>query len=360
MRDNKPLTALGLMSGTSLDGVDAALIDTDGERVLSFGPARAVPYPDDFRARLGAVLGRESGADVDDVGRRLTLFHARAVADLLEENGLEASAVDIVGFSGHTVLHRPGAGKTVQIGDGALLASRLGISVVADFRIRDVAEGGQGAPLAPLFHAALAGDLEKPLAVLNVGGVANVTWIGEGGALLAFDTGPGNALIDDWMVKTTGRPFDENGSLAGSGEADRGLVAALLDHDYFRRPPPKSLDRNDFCADRLLEMPAEDGAATLTAFTAGAVAQARAFFPEEPRRWLVCGGGRLNRALMAALAGAVEGPVEAVESVGWDGDALEAQAFAFLAVRSLKGMPLSLPETTGVARPTTGGVLYRP
>ena len=360
MSGNKPLAALGLMSGTSLDGVDVALLDTDGERVASFGPARAFPYPEDFRARLRAVLGRESGTGVDDVGREMTLLHARAVADLLAANGLAASAIDIIGFSGHTVVHRPQAAKTVQIGDGALLAAAAAIPVIADFRSRDVAEGGQGAPLAPLFHAALAGGLEKPLAVLNLGGVANVTWIGEGGRILAFDTGPGNALLDDWMVKTAGRAYDADGSWAASGEVDRGVVAAWLADDYFQRAPPKSLDRDDFCAEALAELSAQDGAASLTAFTAGAVARARAFFPGQPRRWLVCGGGRLNRVLMAAIGEAVEGPVEPVEAVGWNGDALEAQAFAFLAVRSLYGLPLSLPETTGVARPMTGGVLFRP
>jgi len=242
-----------------------------------------------------------------------------------------------------------------------------GIDVVADFRRRDVAAGGQGAPLAPLYHAALARELEKPLAVLNLGGVGNVTWIGEDGEaavprLRAFDTGPGNALIDDWAARWTDRSCDEDGRLAASGRAVADTVAALLADPYFAAPAPKSLDRNAFTAeaDRLLEgsSPA-DGAATLTQFTAAAVAAARSFMPAPPERWLVTGGGRRNPVLMTALGDVLGVPIMPVEEVGWDGDALEAQAFAFLAVRSLRGLPLTVPETTGVSRPITGGALYR-
>ena len=284
--------------------------------------------------------------------------------------------MDVIGFHGHTILHRPGEGLTRQIGDGALLAGETGIDVIGDFRSADMAGGGQGAPLAPLYHAALAGDLapdlENPLAVLNVGGVANVTYIGkgvgagigEGGGsgdarLLAFDTGPGNALIDDWMAASMGRTMDEGGRLARGGNVDEGLLSGLLENDYFRRPPPKSLDRGDFAALSVAGLSASDGAATLTAFTAASAKEACRFFPALPRRWLVTGGGRHNRTLMEALTRCLGQPVETVESVGWHGDFLEAQAFAFLAVRSLAGLPLSLPSTTGVAEPTTGGVLHK-
>ncbi len=277
---------------------------------------------------------------------------------------MASGAVAVLGFHGHTILHQPEAGRTRQIGDGALLAAETGIDVVCDFRARDVAGGGQGAPLAPLYHAALAAELAKPLAVLNLGGVANLTWIGAGadeseGAVRAFDTGPGNALIDDWAARHSGRPLDLDGALARAGRTDEAALASLLEDPYFARPPPKSLDRDAFDPGPVAGLSPADGAATLTAFSAAAVARALDHLPVPPRRWLVTGGGRHNPALMAALAERLEAPVAPVEAVGWDGDALEAQAFAYLALRSLEGLALSLPGTTGVARPMPGGVVHR-
>ncbi len=231
--------------------------------------------------------------------------------------------------------------------------------MVADFRSADVAAGGEGAPLAPLYHAALAASLPKPIAILNLGGVGNVTWIGEAGEILAFDTGPGNALIDDWVRRHTGAAADVDGALARAGRASAAHVARFLQHPYFTRLPPKSLDRDDF-PDALPDgLSLEDGAATLTEMTAAAVATGCRHFPVPAREWLVCGGGRHNPALMAALARRLGMPVRPVEAVGWNGDALEAQAFAYLAVRSAAGLPLSLPSTTGVPRPMPGGRLFR-
>ena len=353
--------ALGLMSGTSLDGVDAALVESDGVAVTRLGAALTVPYPAETRDRLRAVLG--GIGPVAAIEREITLIHAEAALGLLAEQHLAAGDVAVVGFHGHTILHRPEQRRTWQIGDGALLAERLGIAVVADFRSADVAAGGQGAPLVPVFHQALAAGLERPLAVLNLGGVGNVTWIGAGESLLAFDTGPGNALIDDWALAHTGRPVDLDGALARGGRADGDAVAAFARHPYFQRLPPKSLDRDDFAdfARRLVAgQGAADGAATLTAFTARSVALATRHFPAPAMRWLVCGGGRHNPALMAALREELAAPVAAVESVGWDGDALEAHAFAHLAVRSLRGLPLTYPETTGGPAPSLGGRLFRP
>lgn len=349
------------MSGTSLDGVDAALLATDGETATWLGPALTLPYPDALRDVLRAVLGGEG--PVASVERDITLFHAEAVRQLLATAGIDAGDVGVIGFHGHTILHRPEERRTWQIGDGALLARLTGIPVVNDFRSDDVAAGGQGAPLVPLFHAGLARDLGQPLAVLNIGGVANVTWIGTDGRLLAFDTGPGNALIDDWALRHTGRPVDVDGRLASSGAAAASVVERFSAHPYFRRAPAKSLDRDDFAifaGSLVAGMPAGDGAATLVAFTAAGVALAGQHLPMPPVRWLVCGGGRHNPALMAELRRRLAVPVDAVEAVGWDGDALEAQAFAFLAVRSLRGLPLTLPETTGGPRPMTGGRLHRP
>jgi anhydro-N-acetylmuramic acid kinase len=350
--------ALGLMSGTSLDGIDAALVETGGHTVARLGAWLTQPYDAALRERLRAVLGGRG--DVAGVERALTEAHADAVARLLAEAGIAASDVAVIGFHGHTVLHQPDLGRTWQIGDGALLASLTGRPVVNDFRSNDVAAGGQGAPLVPLYHAALAEPLERPLAVLNLGGVANVTFIGADGVLLAFDTGPGNAPIDDWLRRHHGQAMDAGGALARSGRIDAGRVDAALAHAYFDRPPPKSLDRDDFTVAMAGDLVIADGAATLTEITARAVAAAVQHFPLPPRRWLVTGGGRHNATLMAAVARHLAVAVDPVEAVGWRGDALEAEAFAFLAVRSLEGLPLSLPGTTGVPAPVLGGKLWQP
>jgi anhydro-N-acetylmuramic acid kinase len=352
--------ALGLMSGTSCDGVDAALIETDGEQRIRCGRWLTRPYEPAFGQRLRATLGGKG--EVAAVERDLTEIHAEAVRALLAADGVAPESVTVVGFHGQTILHEPHRRRTWQIGDGALLARLTGIDVVNDFRSRDVAEGGQGAPLVPLYHAALAAGLPRPLAVLNIGGVANVTWIGEhgtAGELLAFDTGPGNALLDDWALRHTGQPVDSGGSLARAGRVNEPALAVLLANPYFDLPAPKSLDRDAFDPAPLAGLSAVDGAATLVAFTAASIARSAALFPRPVHRWLVTGGGRHNPALMAALGERLAAPAAPVEDVGWQGDALEAQAFAYLAVRSLRGLPLSVPGTTGVPRPMTGGQLHR-
>jgi len=348
---------IGLMSGTSTDGIDAALVRTDGLAVLEFGPWRSDAYDPEFRARLRAVLGQASAPAA--LIAELTAAHAESVHALLEDADLRADAIDLIGFHGQTLLHEPEHGRTVQIGDGAALAKATGIATVNDFRSADVAAGGEGAPFAPLYHAALAGPLEKPVAVLNIGGVANVTWIGLDNQLSAFDTGPGNALIDDWMVRHSGAAMDRDGQLAASGKVDEDALRHLMANPYFNRPPPKSLDRDAFDAGPVAALSPADGAATLVAFTAASVAAARDHMATAPARWLVTGGGRHNPTVMAALRRTLGVAVDPVEAVSWRGDALEAEAFGFLAMRSRLGLPLSLPTTTGVGRPTTGGRLWR-
>lgn len=350
-------TAIGLMSGTSMDGIDAAWLRTDGDTLAEIGGFVSVPYGPALRGRLRGVLG--GVGDVDGVAESITRAHAKAIEELLKKSALKPENIDVVGFHGHTVLHRPDAGRTWQIGDGALLAELTGIRVVDDFRSADVAAGGQGAPFAPLYHAARAAAFERPVAVLNVGGVGNLTWLGADGQLIAFDTGPGNALVDDWVAEHTGQTMDADGRLAASGALHEDVLTAMLDHPYFAAPPPKSLDRDDFSVLPARGLSPADGAATLTEFTARSVADALAHLPAPPRRWLVTGGGRHNPTLMAALRRLL-GSVEPVETVGWRGDAIEAEAFAFLAVRSLRGLPLSLPTTTGVATAVTGGRLHCP
>lgn len=372
MADGKAQWALGMMSGTSMDGVDAALILTDGERVLAQGPALTLPYDDEVRGRIAGVLGR--GADpaaLEAATRDITRRHGDAVQALLAEPGAERPAV--IGFHGQTVDHRPADRFTSQIGDAGMLAAETGIDVVFDFRQADVKAGGEGAPFAPVYHRALAAGLPggdprnggDPIAVLNLGGVGNVTWIGPAGAgvedgLLAFDTGPGNALIDDWVAAHGAGTHDAGGRLAAAGASDEDVLARLMDHPYFAKRPPKSLDRNDFRAAGLDGMRLEDGAATLARFTARSVAAARQHFPKPAASWLVTGGGRHNAVLMAMLAnelGVTPETVRPVEAVGWRGDSLEAEAFALLAVRSLRGLPLSFPGTTGVPHPMPGGRL---
>ncbi len=347
-------TVVGLMSGTSMDGIDAALVRTDGERRVEPLAFVTIPYEDGFRTALRSCLGGKG--PVEAVERAVTDAHADAVRRLLAEAGTEAAAVDLIGFHGHTIFHDPARRRTWQIGDGARLARATGIAVVDDFRTADVAAGGQGAPLVPLFHRALADALPRPLAVLNIGGVANVTWIGEGeDDVIACDTGPGNALVDDWVLSGQGARYDSGGALAARGKVDERALAALLAHPYFDQPAPKSLDRDAFDPAPVRGLSVEDGAATLTAFTAASVARIVQHLPEAPLRWLVCGGGRHNATLMGMLADRLGVPVDPVEAVGWNGDALEAEAFAYLAVRSRKGLPLSLPSTTGVPQPMTGG-----
>lgn len=357
---------VGLMSGTSVDAVDAALIETDGMEYVRPMAFHAHSYSDAERQLIRAAAARAlampaPGEDplIARAEEVLTIAHAEAVAAL---PGSEQAV--LIGFHGQTVAHRPpGAGVpapfTWQIGDATLLARRTGMVVVHDFRSADVAAGGQGAPLAPGFHRALASHLEQPLGVLNLGGVANLTWFAES-AWGAFDTGPANGLIDDWAARHGGGRFDEDGRMASGGRVDEAILAVMTSAEWFDQPPPKSLDRSDFSLEPVRGLSAEDGAATLTAFTAETVRRALGHLPVPLRRLLVTGGGRHNPVLMRMLARRTGIAVDPVEAVGWQGDALEAQAFGWLAVRHVRGLPLSWPETTGVPLPQTGGRLVKP
>jgi anhydro-N-acetylmuramic acid kinase len=362
------LTAIGLMSGTSLDGVDVALIETDGERVQAFGPSGYRPYRDDERAVLRQALAEAVHLTRRDVRpgvlaeaeRVVTSAHLDAVGSFLAQHGIARDKVDILGFHGQTVLHRPAERLTVQIGDGVGLAQATGLPVVYDLRAADVAAGGQGAPLVPVYHRALAEGLNRqgPIAVVNIGGVSNITYIDGDDTLIACDTGPGNALLDDFMLGATGQPFDADGATAAQGRVDDAWLAHALRLPFFAAPPPKSLDRNDFAALALGDRTAADGAATLTAFTAASIASIAPLLPRPPRHWIVAGGGARNATLLKMLRENVPGAdVETADALGWSADAMEAQAFAFLAVRSLRGLPLSYPATTGVPSPMTGGVV---
>ena len=364
-------SAIGLMSGTSLDGVDVALLTTDGERIGDFGPARTYPYAEADRDVFRRAF--QEAQSLDDRSARpgilgeaealVTARHAEAVEAFVADFGIDRTGVAMVGFHGQTVFHDPARALTVQIGDGQALADRLQLTVVWDFRAADMAAGGQGAPLAPVFHRALAekAAIALPAVFLNLGGVANITYVGSDGALIAFDTGPGNSLLDDWIFARTGKPFDENGRLAAAGTPCEPQLNAFLGHPYFSRTPPKSLDRNAFSLDPLGGLSDADGAATLLHFTAQSIAAAVEQLPDAPRAWYASGGGRHNGAMLKAIGEALgSASLAPLESLGFDGDATEAQAFAYLAVRAADGKPLSYPLTTGVVRPLSGGVVSQP
>jgi anhydro-N-acetylmuramic acid kinase len=335
------LTALGLMSGTSLDGVDVAMIETDGKRVKAFGPSGYRPYADVERRLLLQALteavhlqAREARPGIlQEAERVVTAAHAEAIASFKTQNHIASEDIDIVGFHGQTVLHRPADRLTVQIGDAAALAKAIHIPVMHDFRAADVAAGGQGAPLVPVYHRALAQSLERegPIVVLNIGGVSNITYI------------------------------DGDGRMAAQGTVDERWIAQALSLPFFALPPPKSLDRNDFAKLVLNDSSPANGAATLTAFTVRAITRIAPLLPKPPKSWVVAGGGARNLTMMRMLRELLApATVEAGDALGWSTDAIEAQAFGFLAARGLKGLPLSYPATTGVPIPMTGGIVARP
>jgi len=351
-----------------MDGIDVASLKSDGRSRLERGPTGYFPYSKDIRSELASAMAdcqrrkvsEIKAHDFEQLSHRLTMLHGEAVGVFLKENDLLAGDIDVIGFHGQTLVHRPEEGFTLQIGSGALLSEVLKTSVVSDFRSADVAAGGEGAPLVPIFHDALISHMQrhKPVALLNLGGVGNLTFIGRNGDLLAFDTGPGGALIDDWVKKHTMQTHDEGGKIAAKGYVDEHHLGALLKHDYFLRKAPKSLDRNDFNSFTLNDLSLEDGAATLAAFTAEAVALAVHQLPEPPNEIIVMGGGRHNNTMMAMIAEKANLPIVNSDDLGLNGDAIEAQAFAYLAIRRLENLPITFPGTTGVHQAMTGGVIH--
>src|SRR6202047_367618 len=334
------MTAIGLMSGTSLDGVDVALIETDGKRVKAFGPSGYRPYTDTERGLLRQALTEAINLPQRDARpgilreaeRAVTIAHAEAVAAFTAQNGISFEDIDIVGFHGQTVLHRPAERMTVQIGDAAALARAIHIPVMHDFGAADVAAGGQGAPFVPVYHRALAQLLERegPMVVLNIGGVSNITYIDGGDILIACDTGPGNALLDDFMYRATAQPFDCEGRMAAQGAADEAWIAQALTHPFFALPPPKSLDRNDFGSMVLRDVPPAEGAATLTAFTAAAIARVVPLLPKTPKSWIVAGGAARNLTMMRMLRERLSpATVEAADALGWSADSIEGEGLGF-------------------------------
>jgi anhydro-N-acetylmuramic acid kinase len=358
------LTAIGVISGTSMDGIDVSLVASDGRDVVSFGAGASYPYRPGTKAALQGLIRQAERALTEplvELEADVTADHLAAIQSFIAEQKLDPAGIDLVGLHGQTVYHRPDLRFTRQLIDGPAVADALGMPTVDRFRYADVAAGGEGAPFAPLYHRALAQALPQPVMVLNLGGVGNVTYI-DGESVIAFDTGPASAILDDFVLRRRGLAYDADGALAASGRVHEDLVAGFMNNPYFDRPAPKSLDRNDFHRRAQVVEPLSDadGAATLAAFTVESLVAALRHVPRAPARWLVGGGGRLNRHFMARLSDRLGVPVEPVEAAGWDGDALEAQTFAYLAIRCVKGLALSLPTTTGVPEPMSGGRLNRP
>jgi anhydro-N-acetylmuramic acid kinase len=371
------LRAIGLMSGTSMDGIDLAIMNTDGENIVERGPSFFVPYEAAFRARIEAGLEdaksirqrHDRPGNLSALERDITRRHADAVTRFLKEGARGWGRPDLIGFHGQTVLHRPQAGVTVQLGDGPLLSDLTGLPVVYDIRANDMVFGGQGAPLVPAYHAALARSLAAdfaerfPIAFVNIGGISNVTFVPAEGDPVAFDSGPGNTLIDQWVAREGGVPFDAGGAIASEGGINESAIYAYLENSFFSKAGAKSLDRNDFTLAPVDGLELADGARTLAAVSARAILNAADHMPAMPKLWIVCGGGRKNPHIVSDLrkgAELADSKVILAEDAGLDGDAMEAEAWAYLAVRSMRELPLTFPTTTGCQHPVTGGVLAKP
>lgn len=364
-------TAIGLMSGTSMDGIDAALVKTDGKDIVERGSMGFYPYAVKMQNILKQALEDAKALKkrderigcLEEAENLITKLHIDAVKFFLKENNLDATKVDVLGFHGQTVLHRPDQELTVQLGNGEKLAAETGIDTVYDMRAKDMQHGGQGAPLVPIYHKALTSSLpdkfkqKSPVVFVNIGGISNITYIGE--ELIAFDTGPGNALIDQWVQSQAGIPYDQGGMIAAEGIINHALATQYLESKYFKKSLPKSLDRNDFLPPIAGEISLEEGARTLAYISAAAILKSVDHLPKAPKLWIVCGGGRHNPHIMSdmkKLATKTKSQVILAEEAGFDGDAMEAEAWGYLAVRSLKELPLTFPTTTGCNEPVTGGV----
>ena len=352
-----------MMSGTSLDGVDVAILETDGQRYVKPLKFLTQPYDRRLKDKVRQCFGLKDIKDprVAEAARLSTFAHIDAARQILREARLDRSEIDIIGFHGQTITHDPKNKLSFQIGDGELMAKELGISVVNDFRSHDIVAGGEGAPLLPIYHQAVmrSRDIEYPVAILNIGGVANVTWIGDqDGDLMAFDTGPGNALIDDYLYTHRNMDYDEEGKIAKTGKVHQNILDSWMAMPFFSLPSPKSLDRNSWDISPVEYLPIEDGVATLTAFTVHSIKQAARLLPEKPKHWIVCGGGWHNKTMIEWLTNALGADLKSIADYGLNGDAVEAEGFAYMAVRHLKNLPITFPGTTGVKTPLVGGVLH--
>ncbi|MDC0074823.1 anhydro-N-acetylmuramic acid kinase [Alphaproteobacteria bacterium] len=358
---SKIYTAIGLMSGTSLDGVDAAVIYSDGLTKIDYGPAITIDYNSSFRKNLRSIIGQKHyNGKILSIESELTDYHIYAVNKLIEDNSLNNEELDIISFHGQTISHDPSNQHTFQIGDPIKLSKYTKINVINDFRSADINAGGQGAPLVPIFHSACLKNELLPLVVVNIGGVSNVTWIGANESIISFDTGPGNALLNDWVYKKKGQFFDKDGEFSRVGLVKMEIVDKVMESNFFCLAPPKSLDRQFFNHDIIpTNLSLEDGAATAVDLICKSIISSKTHFPIKPNKWLITGGGSKNLSIMDSLKKLIGNEVYKIESVGLNSDFLEAQAFAYLGIRSLNSLPITFPETTGCKKPTLGGVLTK-
>lgn len=368
---NKIYRAIGLMSGTSMDGIDLALLESDGRKIINRKNFSYLPYSKDFKTRLSNLIyDRPTLEEIKDVEKELTILHASLVNKFLSENNLNPQEIDVIAFHGHTIFHNAHQGITWQIGNAHLLSHLCKIDVVADFRSRDVALDGQGAPLVPIYHAHLFAKQKKPYAVLNIGGISNISYFvsDDENDIIAFDICFGNAPIDDLMKKKLGRDFDANGEIAAKGNIDYLLADRILQNEIFHKKPPKSFDRDDFSEviAPINNLKIEDALATFAYMHAKAININLDFLPQRPKEIFICGGGRKNSVLISEMKKhIISCNIIAVDEIGFNGDAIEAEAFAFLAIRSLENLPISFKNTTGIYPQNTdkksacGGVLYK-
>ena len=352
-----------------MDGIDLAVIQTDGDAKIVFGATQSWAFSATQRKLLRQTLEDAKAIEKRDdrpenlvqIEAMVTSIHGACVAEFLASHNLAPQSIDIIGFHGQTVLHRPNEGLTVQLGNGQALAQLLKIPVAYDLRANDMVHGGQGAPLVPVFHRALvqAAKLYGPTAILNLGGIGNVTYCDGDAPPIAFDTGPANALMDDEMQIRFGLDLDRDGAMSGAGQVNQAALTKLMSHAYFNKPWPKSLDRQAFSREPVVALEAHEAIATLAAFTAESIRAAEKLLPQKPLRWILAGGGAFNPTLKTMIANRVAGDVVTSDSVDWQADMLEAQAWAYLAVRSLKGLELTFPTTTGCKEPVSGGTIAR-
>ncbi len=383
MPKNKIITSLGLMSGTSMDGIDIALIKSDGQKINDRGANKYYPYSPKIKNSLVKLINNKTNSllEIKEIELEITKKHIAAVKDFLTKNKIDKNNIDIIGFNGQTILHNPRKGITWQIGNAQMLASGTGIDVVADFRTKDLVFGGQGAPLVPIYHLALFADYKKPVLVLNIGGVSNITYIenNQEENLIAFDVCFGNAPLNDLVKKKTDKDFDKNGLLASKGKVNQDFTKAILALNYFKKQPPKSLDRNQFdeVIKKFSKLKMEDILASLVFIIGQSVTNSLKFLPKKPLEILVCGGGRKNLEIMKSIENTTQIKTTNIDNLkignnSINGDFIEAEAFGFLAIRNLLNLPISYPKTTGISLEkyvpqlseqgcpsSCGGVFYR-
>jgi anhydro-N-acetylmuramic acid kinase len=368
---NDLITTIGLMSGTSSDGIDASIIKSDGENEVHFIGNFFLAYEENVKIKIRSLKEKinlisdlnKNKLEIATLEREITLLHAKTVDLITKKNKIDKSKIDLIGFHGHTIFHNFAEKKTIQIGDGKLLAQLTNSNVVNNFRENDINNGGQGAPLVPIFHKLLQNklDLKKPILIVNIGGISNVTYIGQEKEIVSLDTGPGNCLIDKilQLKSKNKKQFDKNGAIAFSGSIDKNILESYLNDPYYDSLPPKSLDINDFSISPLRSLSLEDSVSTLSELTALTIVNSLSFFSVKPKKIILCGGGRKNKYIFERIKQLSNIPTNNIDEYNINGDFIESQAFAYLAIRSFLKKHISFPETTGVSRPSTGGVFIK-